>query len=249
MIISVVLPAYQEAENLRTILPELNQVLGTLSVDTQVLVVDTMQSMDETPEICRENGAVYINRKGGNTYGDAIRTGFACASGTYIVVMDSDGSHDPREIPVFYREMSTGNYDLIIGSRYCRGGSTDNNLVLRLMSYALNVSYRLLFGLRVKDVSNSFRMYRTEQVKELDLQCENFDIVEEILIVLAQNHDHFSVKELPIRFQKRAAGKSKRNLLLFILTYLQTMGRLLKIKAVHQKQRAYPDVPQKRTER
>lgn len=228
MSISVVLPAYMEAENLKNILPSIHNALCNL--DYEILVVDTMNPMDNTEEICRLNNAVYLPRKGGNYYGDAIRTGFQAASGDYIVIMDADGSHDPKEILNFYNEMETGKYDLIIGSRYCKGGYTDNPLILRLMSWALNVTYRLFFGLKVKDVSDSYRMYKRELVKPLSLECQNFDIVEEILIKLNIANQPFRVKEIPISFNKRMAGESKRDLFIFIKSYIKTIRCLLKIQ-------------------
>ena len=230
MELSVVIPAYREAENLRTLLPELEDVLRDITPDHEILVVDTQAPMDDTAEICKSCGAICVRREGGDTYGDAIRTGFARAAGKYVAVMDADGSHNPKDIARFCREMCGGNADLIIGSRYCKGGSTDNPLILQLMSLALNISYRLLFGLKVRDVSDSYRLYRGDQVKQLRLECENFDIVEEILIALKYTVPGFTARELPIRFRKRGAGKSKRKLARFILTYLQSMRRLLRIK-------------------
>lgn len=228
MTISVVLPAYKEAENLRSILPAIHAALRDL--EHEILVIDTMQPMDDAAEVCRRNNAVCIPRAGGNFYGDAIRTGFAEASGKYIVIMDADGSHDPAEIVKFYAEMSAGKYDLIIGSRYCRGGYTDNPAILRLMSRVLNLTYQLLFRLRVRDVSDSFRMYKAEQIKSVELECENFDIVEEILIKLDMAFRPFRIKEVPISFNKRAAGESKRDLVRFIRSYLVTIRRLMRIR-------------------
>ena len=75
MTISVVLPAYQEAENLKNILPNIHKVLA--SVNHEILVIDTMEPMDNTREICLANDVRYVPRTGGNFYGDAIRTGFA----------------------------------------------------------------------------------------------------------------------------------------------------------------------------
>ncbi len=228
MTVSVVLPAYREAENLREILPRIHDALNGLSYE--VLVIDTMEPMDETETICKANDAVYVKRQGGNDYGDAIRTGFAQACGEYTVVMDADGSHDPADILRLYEIMKAGECDLVIGSRYCRGGSTDNSFILRMMSWMLNVAYRVLFGLKVKDVSDSFRMYTTSQIKALTLECENFDVVEEILIKLVISRSGYVVKEVPISFKKRSAGESKRDLVRFIRSYLQTVFRLMKIK-------------------
>ena len=158
MKISVILPAYLEAENLRNILPKLKKNLENIQAPYEILVIDTMEAMDDTEEVCSQYDCRYIHREGGNLYGNAMRTGFKIAEGEYVVVMDADGSHDPKEISRFYTEMQTGKYDLIIGSRYCKGGKTDNSFILRFMSRILNISYKIMFGLKVEDVSDSFRM-------------------------------------------------------------------------------------------
>lgn len=226
MEMSVVLPAYQEAENLEGILPRIHAIVKKMDIEYEVIVVDTMEPMDDTKRVCQENHSLYMNREYGNLYGDAIRTGISKARGEYLVIMDADGSHDPQAILVFYEEMLQGNYDLVIGSRYCKGGQTDNNFILRFMSYVLNVSYRVLFGLKVKDISDSYRMYRTEKIKDIKLECDNFDIVEEILIKMSREIDDFRVKEVPISFNKRDKGASKRNLIKFVFSYLTTIRRL-----------------------
>lgn len=226
--VSILLPSYQEADNLRAIIPQIEEALKDIS--HEIVVVDTLEPMDKTAEVCRDYQVRYVNRKGGNLYGDAIRTGFQEVKGKYTVVMDADGSHSPADIPRFYHEMETGKYDLIIGSRYCKGGKTDNSLLLIAMSKILNITYRIVFSLPIKDVSDSFRMYRSEQIKSLSLACNNFDIVEEILIRLRLTKKNFSISEVPVIFHKRAAGKSKRSLIKFIFSYLQTMKRLMKIK-------------------
>ena len=230
MEISIVVPAYLEAGNLVNILPALNQALAPLQAEYEILVVDTAEPMDDTKGICCANHAVYINRRGGNLYGDAVRTGFECAEGRYIAVMDADGSHNPYDIPRLYKRMKRQDPDVVIGSRYCRGGHTENNFILRFMSWILNVAYRLLFGLKVKDVSDSFRMYQADQIKRLALECDNFDIVEEILIQLNCRIRDFRAVEIPITFSKRAEGKSKRDLIKFIKSYLKTIRRLLAIQ-------------------
>lgn len=229
MEISVVMPAYREADNLKKIIPRIQSVLSDINVPSEILVIDTMEPMDNAEEVCSRFNAVYINRMNGNFYGDAIRTGISSADGKYIVIMDSDGSHNPEDIKKFYNEMKKENYDLIIGSRYCKGGETDNNFILRFMSYFLNVTYRVLFSLKVKDVSDSYRMYNAQKLKSIELKCDNFDIVEEILIKLNYSVDNFKVKEIPIKFSKRDAGESKRNLMKFIFSYIKTIRNLKRI--------------------
>ncbi|MBR1453635.1 MAG: glycosyltransferase [Lachnospiraceae bacterium] len=226
MKLSVVLPAYKEADNLKKILPEIHNQVSLLDIDYEILVVDTMENMDDTEEVCKLNGATYLHRKNGNLYGDAIRTGINQASGNYILMMDADGSHEPKGIKNLYKEIVKGNYDIVIGSRYCKGGKTDNSFILKSMSYVLNVTYKVIFGLNVRDCSNSFRIYNSDILKKIKLECDNFDIVEEILIKINSKN----IKEVPIYFKKRDEGTSKRDLVKFIFSYLKTIIRLLKIK-------------------
>lgn len=234
MKISIVLPAYKEEENLKVLLPKLNKMMQSFKKEYEILIIDTMTSMDNTKEVCIENNAVYVNRRGGNSYGDAMRTGFAEAKGEYIVVMDADGSHNCEDIRRFYATMKKGNYDLVIGSRYMKGGETDNNFILRFMSLMVNVAYRIIFHLNVADVSDSYRMYNAEKLKSIECQCDNFDIVEEILIRLKVRYPDFKIKEVPITFNKRMYGESKRDLVKFIFSYLETICRLKKMQ-MHEK--------------
>lgn len=228
MYLSVVLPAFAEAENLEVILPKIKAALK--DIDAEIVVVDTMTPTDQTPRVCEQSGVRYVARRNGNNYGDAIRTGIEEARGKYTLMMDADGSHSPEAIAGFLNEAEQDNCDLVIGSRYCENGETENIAVLRFMSYVLNVSYRVIFRLNVFDISDSFRLYKTEQLKRLKLKCDNFDIVEEILIALTLLYPEMKIKEIPICFKKRAFGESKRNLFKFILSYIFTIFRLLKIK-------------------
>lgn len=233
--ISIVLPAYMEEENLKVLLPKLNECLK--DVDYEIIVVDTQKPKDRTHQVCRENRCTYIPRTGGENYGDAVRTGIKKAQKEFTVIMDADGSHNPHDILTLYEKMLSGKYDLVIGSRYCRGGDTHNPFLLKAMSKTLNTAYKVIFQLPVCDVSNSFRMYKTNQVKKLDLVCENFDIVEEILILLNVYKKNLRVKEVPIVFHARVFGKSKREMARFVCSYLSTMHRLMKRQKAAKKRR------------
>lgn len=230
MSLSVVLPAYKEAENLEILLPQIIKVLSTMGVPYEVLVIDSRQKYDNTEQICIANACNYIKRENGDYYGDAIRTGIKFAKMNYLLIMDADGSHNPHDIPMIYETMRSGEFNVIIGSRYTKGGNSSNNLILKFMSYIVNLTYRVIFRIKAKDVSNSFKMYHTKQMKSLELHCNNFDIVEEILIRLSILHSEFSIKEVPIYFNKRIHGESKRDLLLFILSYISTIHRMYKIR-------------------
>jgi dolichol-phosphate mannosyltransferase len=167
---------------------------------------------------------VYVRREGSNSFGDAVRTAINYAKGKHLIFMDADGSHSPEFIPVMYR--FTDEYDVVIASRYIEGGGTDNVRILVGMSLILNLIYSLVLNLKCKDVSNSFKIYRTSLLRELTLRCNNFDIVEEILCKIVRKHKKVRIKEVPFTFKQRMFGHTKRNLLLFIFTFIVTIIKL-----------------------
>lgn len=225
---SVVLPAFHEAENLKLLLPRISQVLASLEIEAEVLVVDGQACTDGSKAICDPLGARYVNRCGGDNYGHAIRTGISESRGDRVVIMDADGSHDPEFLRQFWEHRNEA--DLIIASRYMKGGHTENVAVLVFMSLIVNVVFRLVLGLKCADVSNSFRLYRAADLKALTLRCDHFDIVEEILVNLAFSRKNFSILEIPCTFHQRKEGKTKRKLLLFAVGYVFTLARLLNLK-------------------
>jgi dolichol-phosphate mannosyltransferase len=189
-----------------------------------------------------------VPRRGGPLYGDAIRTAIEEVRGRLTVFMDADGSHTPEFLP----ELVAGakRAEVVIASRYVAGGYTENPWVLIAMSRILNWTYSLVLGLRCKDVSNSFKLYRTDWLKELVLVCDNFDIIEEILFKLSRKHRDIRILEVPFSFKKRMFGQTKRNLVLFILGYLVTMVKL-RFSTVGEKLRrlkSRPSIPRRNSD-
>jgi dolichol-phosphate mannosyltransferase len=221
---TLILPAYREAENLRFLLPQIKQAAARAGGAWEIVVVDSKVKLDDTDQVCAEHGAVYVNGAPDDGYGNAVRTGIARATGRYIMFMDADGSHPPEFLEKMIAE--AGKADIVIASRYMEGGHTENTWSQRAMSRVLNIVYALVLGLRVKDVSNGLKLYRAPMLKELELTCRNFDIVEEVLYKIVRLNPGLTMKEIPFTFKQRKFGESKRSLLAFILTYLTTIVRL-----------------------
>lgn len=235
--LSIVLPAYEEARNLDMLLPKLHAVVRDFAVPYEIVVVDAEEPRDDTPEVCRRHDAVYRSRSGGELYGHAIRTAQQVAHGRYLIFMDADGSHGPGFIPKLWENRA--HADMVIASRYVPGGRTDNPAILIFMSQIVNVVFRFVLGLKCADVSNSFRLYQGDEFRRLTLECDNFDIVEEILVKLFFARPGYVLKEVPFVFEQRKAGKTKRKLVVFAIGYLGTLVRLhrLKRKAMSGKSR------------
>lgn len=228
ILLTIALPAYEEADNLELLLPRLKAVFWRLGIPAEVVVADTEQPRDRTPEVCTAHGARYVPRIGGSLYSHAVNTAIHQSRGKWVVFMDADGSHGPEFIEKLWQERN--NADLVIASRYMPGGKTENPAILVWMSLVVNVMFRLVLGLKCADVSNSFRLYKGDDLRALSLECENFDIVEEILVKLCCANENYRVKEIPFVFEKRKAGKTKRNLVVFAMSYIGTLIRLARLK-------------------
>ncbi len=226
--LTICLPAYEEAANLEQLLPRLKAVFDRLAVPCEIVVADTEQPRDNTPQVCAAHGARYIPRVGGSLYSHAVNTAIQHSRGKWVIFMDADGSHSPEFIEKLCAERN--NSDLVIASRYMPGGRTENPAILVYMSLIVNLVFRVILGLKCADVSNSFRLYKGDDLRALKLECENFDIVEEILVKLCCANSGYVVKEIPFVFEKRKAGKTKRNLVTFAVSYLGTLIRLARLK-------------------
>ena len=234
--LTIMIPAYREADSLRELLPRIHAAAAELTRAYEILIVDTQQPMDATAEVCAANHVRHLHRSGGNHYGDAIRTGIANARGAWMLCMDADGSHNP----IYFRSMwdKRHTWDIVIGSRYAKGGQTENPAILIFMSWVVNFTFRLAFKIKAKDVTNSFRLYTSAVVRPIRLQSNAFDILEELLIKAVTHRPPARVGEVPVTFERRKAGESKRKLVQFAFGYLGTLRKLRKFQRDAQQELA-----------
>lgn len=226
--LTIMIPAYREADSLRDLLPQIGPAAAALTARYEILIVDTQQPMDDTEAVCAANGARHLFRTGGNSYGDAIRTGIAESRGKYMLCMDADGSHNPTYFAAMWAKRDV--WDIVIGSRYAPGGHTENPAILIWMSYVVNLTFRTAFNISAKDVTNSFRLYNRAVLVPLRLESNAFDILEELLIKAVTRQQPARVGEVPVTFERRKAGESKRKLVQFAFGYLSTLQKLRKFQ-------------------
>ena len=209
----IVLPTYNEADNLARLVGE----LLSLSVPLSVIVVDD-NSPDGTGMLADDlvsadpGRLVVIHRLGKLGLGTAYIAGFRRAlqlGATSILTMDADFSHNPRFIPEMVQCLATA--DLVIGSRYTPGGSTHNfPMRRRILSRCANAVARNALGLRTQDATAGFRLYRREVIESLALErilSSGYSFLIETLF-LVERAD-WRVAEVPILFEDRVAGDSK----------------------------------------
>jgi dolichol-phosphate mannosyltransferase len=226
--VSVVTPAYDELANLRELLPRLRRVLESEpDLDAEVLVVlPAWAPRMEQDEVIALGGRPVL-RSPTDSFGDALRSGFAAArdDSKYVITLDADGSHDPETIRAMLAAAPTAQ--VVIGSRYVAGGATDNSFVLRLMSKSLNAVYGRVLGITCKDISTNYKLYRRDDLRRISLRCRDFDVVEEIMFRIKDLHGRsFKVVEVPDHFHERKHGVTKRRLGPFVVSYVVTLIRL-----------------------
>jgi dolichol-phosphate mannosyltransferase len=209
----VVLPTYNEAENIERMLESVRENLP----DAAILVVDD-GSPDGTADLAEAKseklGSINILRRNAKSgLGSAYRTGFAWGlerGWDAFVEMDSDFSHDPAALPGLVEPLSKG-FDLSIGSRYVPGGVIPNwSLGRRLISRGGNIYADVLLGLKVKDSTAGFRAYRAEILRKIDLgevRAEGYGFQIEMVRQVIEHGGR--VIEVPIRFVDRVEGLSK----------------------------------------
>jgi dolichol-phosphate mannosyltransferase len=220
--VAVLIPCIEEDKNLSFLLPKIKKVLHNYRYE--IIVIGSKFKKDNSELISKNNLVNFIRRKDNDNYGQAIRAGLKVSKSKKIIVMDADGSHDPNFLVNLLN--FSNSYDLVIASRYVEGGNTENNFFLIFLSKILNICYSILLNISIKDISNSFRCYDAKIIKNLKLNCNHFDILEEILFKIIKNNKSVKIIELPFSFKKRKYGKSKRNLFLAIVYFVT----LIKIK-------------------
>lgn len=223
--LNVVIPAYNEYQNLEILVPQIIETLEKGNIDFSISLIDRVSQTDRTPELERLSPKVkVINRSPTDCYGDAVRTGIRASDGEHVLFMDADGSHDPAFILELLEEKEKG--EVIIASRYIKGGGSFNGPLLKFLSLLVNLSYRIVLNIPAKDVSNSFKLYKSDVLKSLTLKCNNFDIIEEILHKALRKNKRMTIIEVPYFFKERMHGETKRDLVSFSFSFLATLIRL-----------------------
>ena len=216
--ICVVLPTFNEAENIKNTIEQIFQnQLELTNYVISVLVVDD-NSPDKTGEIVKELIQTYpkvkllqAEKKGlGDAYKRGIDFAITKLGADLIIQMDADGQHDPSLIKSFVR--LTKQYDVVIGSRFVEGGSTPDFSVRRLFLSKLgNCLVRYLGGAYViKDCTSGYRVIRREALERCQLSqfpTKGYSFQSWLICELLR--EGAVVKEMPITFKPRLAGKSK----------------------------------------
>lgn len=216
---TVVIPTYNEAENLREITAALLRLPIT---DLDVLVVDD-ESADGTGALADTLSREYapriqvLHRPAKSGLGTAYIDGFTLAmqnGADYLVQMDADFSHSPEYVPQFLERID--KYDLVVGSRYVPGGKLDERWSFGryLLSWWANSVYvRLILGLKVRDATAGFKLWRRSALEKINLaRVRANGYIFQVEMAYLSEQSGLRILEYPIYFEDRRIGQSKMDM-------------------------------------
>lgn len=232
----VIIPTYNERENISDII----DAVQNLGRNFHVLIVDD-GSPDGTAGLVKEamdkyEGRIHLEeREGKFGLGTAYVHGFRYAldrSFDYVYEMDADFSHNPEDLLRMSQELETNETDVVIGSRYVKGGKLENWPFDRiLLSYGASLYVRLVTGLPIKDPTAGFIGYKAEVLRSIDLsKIESIGYAFQIEMKFAAWKQNFKLKEIPITFKDREKGESKMSSAII----REAAKGVLKIKSKHR---------------
>jgi dolichol-phosphate mannosyltransferase len=210
----VILPTYEEAENLPGIT---EAILGTLPGATLLVVDDA--SPDGTGALAEGLAAAdprvrVRHRAGKQGLGRAYLDGFRVAldgGAIAVIQMDADWSHDPAALPSLLAPVTSGRADLVIGSRYTRGGRVEDwGLGRRIVSRGGSLFARTVLGLRANDLTGGFKAWRASTLGSLPFDgIHAGGYVFQIEMTYRASRAGARIAEIPITFRDRRVGRSK----------------------------------------
>jgi glycosyltransferase involved in cell wall biosynthesis len=205
--VSVVIPVFNEELTIGDIVARTRSTLEQFKLPYEVLVIDD-GSVDRSAEIAQTSEA-HVLREAHQGKGHALRLGFERAKGDVIVTLDSDGSHQPEEIPLILRCMMENKVDFAIGSRFFDTDVNNAKIpnVNRIGNRMFSDLIQLFTGVKISDSQSGFRAIKSSVIKKMRLNSRGYEVESEMLVKALKMG--VRVAEIPVSFEQRTVGKSK----------------------------------------
>jgi len=227
-LISLVVPVFNEQDNIRLFLGDLE---AALREPHETLIVYDFPEDSTLPAIAAMEPPAANVRLVHNTLGkgvlNALKMGFKAARGDAIIVMMADRSDEPTDVPKMARLIRSGA-DVVAGSRYCRGGGqVGGPLLKRTLSRLAGVSLHYLTGLPTRDATNNFRAYSRRVIEQIPIEGEaSFALALELTV--KSYWRGWTVREVPTMWRDRTTGQSRFRLFAWLPHYLRWYLRAIR---------------------
>jgi len=208
--LSIIIPVFNEKDTILKILKKIEEV--DLGREKEIIIIDDA-STDGTREILKNLGKKYIilfhDRNQGK--GRAIRDGLEKVSGEAIVIQDADLEYDPEDIKLLLNKMIETGAEVVYGSRRLKKYNNHEKYSGYIYAFGgifLTWLTNLLYGLSITDEPTCYKMFRTELLKSLELECERFEFCPEVTAKIAKRG--IKIQEVPINYYPRHKGEGKK---------------------------------------
>lgn len=202
MMLSIVIPAYNEENGIGKVLDELKVILNEVDQPYEIIVVDD-GSTDDTTQVVQEKDVALIRHPHNRGYGAALKTGIEHASGECILITDADGTYPNKEVPRLLEHAN--QYDMVVGSR--TGKNVNIPLYRRPAKWFLSRLANYLSGTKIPDLNSGMRIFRKEDAEKFfNILPSGFSFT--TTITLAYLSNDMPIKYVPIDYHERH-GKSK----------------------------------------
>ena len=232
--ISAIVPTYNEKDNVRPLVNELEPVLKKISKEYEIIFVDDSSpdgTGDVVKEVSKKNKCVrLVTRKKKQGIGAAHLSGFDSAKGDIIVTLDVDLSQHPRYILEFMKKLDNG-YDMVIGSRYVKGGAMKGKGIINdIGSRFTNLMSFLILGLRIKDASHTFRAFKKSIYLPLKGKIKSKGHPAfEVEFTYKASKNKAKICEIPMIFiEREGPGESKISLHKEFINYIVCLFKIKK---------------------
>jgi glycosyltransferase involved in cell wall biosynthesis len=218
-VISVVIPAYCEEKTIGDVISSTITTMESLAMPYEIIVVDD-GSTDNTRQIAATYKATVLSNGKNRGKGYTLRRGFGHARGDIVVTIDSDGSHNPKEITDLIHPLFNG-VDIVAGSRFLGRAGDSTSRLNRLGNFLFNATIMVLTRRDITDSQTGFRAFKKEVLQRLDLESVGYEIDTEITVKGLKNG--FVFQEKPISCEKRKYNVSKLSALSDGMKILKTI--------------------------
>lgn len=214
--LSIILPTYNERENLPIIIWLIFKHLKDCDIQFEIIIIEdgspdgTLDVAQRIQDIYGKDQIVILNRGRKLGLGTAYKAGLELATGDYIVLMDADLSHHPKFIPEFINLAKQKNYDIVTGTRYKDdGGVYGWDMKRKVISCGANTLTQMALGSVASDLTGSFRLYKKAVLRKLIGLSKSKGYAFQMEMIILAEVLGYQIGEIPISFVDRVYGTSK----------------------------------------
>lgn len=213
MLLSIIIPLYNEEKTIRVVLEKVEEIFKTASFKYEVIIVDdgskdnSVSIVEETIKGLGESYKLYrAERNQGK--GAAIRLGLRYVKGEYVVIQDADLEYDPRDILTMIDYMQTHKLSVLYGSRVLNKQNHCQSKIFYLGGRLVTLATNILYLQNLTDEPTCYKIFKTDIIRKMELKCNGFEFCPEVTAKISKMG--YKIREVPISYYPRTIEEGKK---------------------------------------